>query len=69
MTQFSESVFEQAALGWFAALGYDVCHGADIAPKTPGVALDGWSVSAVLHRATGEMRRTPESGRLVACQS
>lgn len=29
---FTESVVEQAALEWLAALGYSVAHGPDIAP-------------------------------------
>jgi type I restriction enzyme, R subunit len=33
---FSESVVEQAALAWLAALGYTVLHGPDIAAGEPG---------------------------------
>src|SRR5439155_20380213 len=33
---FSESVVEQAALGWLEALGYQVLHGPDIAAGEPG---------------------------------
>jgi type I restriction enzyme R subunit len=32
MSQFTESVVEEAALEWFAELGYHVVHGPDIAP-------------------------------------
>ncbi|MDF0673258.1 MAG: hypothetical protein P0120_02790 [Nitrospira sp.] len=31
MSNFSESVVEDAALGWLEALGYQVLHGPDIA--------------------------------------
>ncbi len=30
--RFSESVVEEAALGWLEALGYSVAHGPDISP-------------------------------------
>jgi type I restriction enzyme R subunit len=33
---FSESVVEQATLGWLEALGYEVLHGPDIAAGEPG---------------------------------
>ena len=34
MTRFSESVVEDAALDWLAALGWHIAHGPDIAPET-----------------------------------
>ncbi len=36
MTTLTESTVEAAALEWLAALGWQVAHGADIAPNTPG---------------------------------
>ena len=36
MTALSEAVVEQAALAWLAGLGWQVAHGPDIAPDTPG---------------------------------
>ena len=33
---FTESVVEDAALGWLEALGYTVLHGPDIAAGEPG---------------------------------
>ncbi len=36
MTQFAESVVEEAALAWLEGLGYAVLHGPDIAPSEPG---------------------------------
>jgi type I restriction enzyme R subunit len=32
MSQFTESIVEEAALAWFAELGYQVVHGPEIAP-------------------------------------
>ncbi|MXZ92504.1 MAG: type I restriction endonuclease subunit R [Chloroflexi bacterium] len=36
MTTLTESTVEQASLEWLAALGWQVAHGPDIAPDTPG---------------------------------
>ncbi|TAK20707.1 MAG: type I restriction endonuclease subunit R [Chloroflexota bacterium] len=36
MTAFTESVVEQAALKWFAGIGWSVRHGSEIAPGEPG---------------------------------
>ena len=36
MTTFSESVIEQAALAWLESVGWNVAHGPDLAPGTPG---------------------------------
>jgi len=36
MTTLTETDVEQAALEWLAALGWQVAHGPDIAPDTPG---------------------------------
>ena len=33
---FTESVIEQAALGWLEGVGWQVRHGAEIAPGEPG---------------------------------
>ena len=35
MTTLTEADVEQAALDWFATLGWQVAHGPDIAPDTP----------------------------------
>ena len=35
MTQFAESVVEDAALAWLVSLGYAVLHGPDIAAGKP----------------------------------
>jgi type I restriction enzyme R subunit len=36
MTSFTESVVEQAALAWLESVGWQIAHGPDIAPDTPG---------------------------------
>ena len=36
MTAFTESTVEEAALAWLESLGWNVAHGPDIAPDTPG---------------------------------
>ena len=36
MTTFSESTVESAALEWLSTIGWQVAHGVDIAPDTPG---------------------------------
>ena len=36
MTNFIESIVEEAALAWAKALGYTVLHGPDIAAGEPG---------------------------------
>ena len=36
MTQFTESVVEEAALAWLEGVGCCVAHGSNIAPETPG---------------------------------
>ncbi len=35
MSSFTESIVEEAALAWFGELGYQVMHGAEIAPEEP----------------------------------
>jgi type I restriction enzyme R subunit len=40
MTTFTEADVEQAALEWLAALGWQVAHGPEIAPGTPGAERD-----------------------------
>ncbi len=46
MTTITEADVETAALAWLAALGWQVAHGPDIAPDTPGAERDdyGWVV-------------------------
>ncbi|MEZ4250572.1 MAG: type I restriction endonuclease subunit R [Polyangiales bacterium] len=43
MTSFTESVVEEAALEWFAALGYDVVGGPSIAPGEPAAERSSYA--------------------------
>jgi type I restriction enzyme R subunit len=38
----TESVVEEAALGWLEAIGWRVAHGPDVAPDTPGAERDDY---------------------------
>ena len=49
MTTITEADVEQAALDWLDGLGWDVVHGPDIAPGTPGSERDGYG-QVVLER-------------------
>jgi hypothetical protein len=42
MTAFTESVVEDAALGWLEGLGYAVVHGPEIAPGEPGAEREDY---------------------------
>jgi type I restriction enzyme R subunit len=42
MSQFTESVVEDAALEWFAELGYAVVHGPEIAPGEPAAERESY---------------------------
>ena len=42
MTTLTEADVESAALSWLAALGWQVAHGPDIAPDTPGAERDDY---------------------------
>ena len=45
---FTESIVENAALGWLDALGYSVLHGTDIATGEPGMERSDPNLRAVL---------------------
>ena len=49
MTTLHESDVETAALGWLASLGWQVAHGPDIAPDTPGAERNDYG-QVVLER-------------------
>ncbi len=38
----TEATVEQAALDWFAALGYSVAHGPDLAPGEPAAERESF---------------------------
>jgi type I restriction enzyme R subunit len=42
MTAFAESTVEEAALAWLQAVHWEVAHGPDIAPDTPGAERTGY---------------------------
>lgn len=45
---FTESIVEDAALGWLEALGYQVLHGPDIAVGEPGAERNNLNYRDVL---------------------
>ena len=49
MTTLTEADVEAAAMEWLAALGWQVAHGPDVAPDTPGAVRDDYG-QAVLER-------------------
>ena len=49
MTTITEAIVEEAALAWLGDLGWQVAHGADIAPDTPGTERDSYD-QVVLER-------------------
>ena len=50
MTTLTEADVEQAALNWLAALGWQVAHGPDIAPDTPGAERGDYRHVVLEHR-------------------
>ncbi len=42
MTAFTESVVEEAALAWLEAVGWQIRHGAEIAPGEPAAERDDY---------------------------
>jgi type I restriction enzyme R subunit len=54
VSHFTESVVEEAALGWLGELGYTIRHGQEIAPDTPTAERADYS-QVVLH---GRLRDT-----------
>ena len=57
MTIISESVLEEAVLGWFGNLRYQVVHGSTIAPGEPGAERDDYREVLLLDRLRGALRR------------
>lgn len=55
MATFTESVVEDAALAWLAALGYAVLHGPDIAAGELGGSFGSgmWNISVRIFRLSG----------------
>ena len=50
MTNFTESVVEQAALAWFEALGYTILSGPEIAPGEQAAERDDYGQIVLARR-------------------
>ena len=58
MTQgISESAVEEAALTWFAELGYALLHGPDIAPDEPAAERASYKEVVLAGRLKGALTR------------
>ncbi len=57
MTTLTEADVESAALDWLAAIGWQVAHGPDIAPDTPGAERDNYGQAALEGRLRGALSR------------
>lgn len=57
MSTFNENVVEQAALEYFAELGYRRVHGADIAPGEPGAERESYEDVVLWGRLRDALRR------------
>jgi type I restriction enzyme R subunit len=57
MTDFTESIVEQAALAWFEALEYRVLDGSTIAPGEPGAERDSYTDYVLARRLRQALRR------------
>jgi type I restriction enzyme R subunit len=57
MPDFTESVVEDAALAWFAGLGYSVAHGPEIAPGEPGAERANFAEVTLAGRLMAAMER------------
>jgi type I restriction enzyme R subunit len=57
MTTFTEAEVEAAALEWLAGLGWQVAHGPDIAPDTPGAERDDYAEVLLERRLRDSLAR------------
>ncbi len=57
MAGFTESVVEEAALAWFASLGYTVIHGGTIAPGEPQAERDDYREVLLADRLRAALAR------------
>lgn len=57
MTSFNENIVEQAALEYFAELGYHGVHGPDIAPGEPGAERESYEDVVLWGRLRDAIRR------------
>ncbi|MEJ7872387.1 MAG: type I restriction endonuclease, partial [Rubrobacteraceae bacterium] len=57
MTSVNESVVEEAALDWFAELGYETLHGPEIAPDEPGAERTSYADVVLIGRLRSALAR------------
>nr|MDP9479361.1 type I restriction endonuclease subunit R [Actinomycetota bacterium] len=57
MTAVNESVVEEAALDWFAELGYETLHGPDIAPDGPDAERTSYADVVLMDRLRSALAR------------
>ncbi|MEX2529843.1 MAG: type I restriction endonuclease subunit R [Gemmatimonadota bacterium] len=57
MSRFGESVIEQAALAWLESVGWNVAHGPDIAPGTPGAERSDYREVILVQRLRDALNR------------
>ena len=57
MITFTEADVEQAALDWLAAIGWQVAHGPDVAPDTPGAERDDYGQIVLARRLRDALAR------------
>ena len=67
MTPLNESIVEDAALAWFAELGYAIGHGPHLAPGEPAAERNSFGDVVLLGRLRDAIRRlnpaVPEEAR------
>ena len=57
MKGFTESEVEEAALAWLEAIGWNIAHGPDIAPDTPGAERAGYGEVVLEQRLRDALAR------------
>ena len=57
MTTFTESTVEEAALAWLESLGWNIAHGPDIAPDTPGAERNDYGAVVLERRLRDALAR------------
>ena len=68
MTTLTEADVEEATLGWLATLGWQVAHGPDIAPDTPGAERDDYGQVVLEVRLRDALARLNPSLPLAAVE-
>ncbi len=57
MTTLTESTVEEAALAWLESLGWNIAHGPDIAPDTPGAERSDYGAAMLERRLRDTLAR------------